>query len=64
MAVRVFRATAARGRTFASFPFVENEYHYRILLGFGDRCECLGPPHIRAEMGRMAHSIAALYGGR
>lgn len=48
----------------ASFPFVENDYHYRILLGFGDACECLGPPHIRAEMGRRARGMAALYEGQ
>lgn len=48
----------------ASFPFVENDYHYRILLGFGDACECLVPPHIRAEMGRRARGMAALYEGQ
>ena len=47
----------------ASFPFVENDYHYRILLGFGDACECLGPPRIRAEMGRRARGMAALSEG-
>ncbi|MEG7793086.1 YafY family transcriptional regulator, partial [Listeria monocytogenes] len=30
-----------------SFPFIENEYHYDILLSFGDKCECLEPLHIR-----------------
>ena len=44
-----------------SFPFVENDYHYDILLGFGAQCECLGPPHIRAEMKRKVQEIAALY---
>ncbi|MCQ5129786.1 YafY family transcriptional regulator [Butyricicoccus faecihominis] len=43
------------------FPFIENEYHYDILLGFGDKCECLEPLHIRAEMKRKIHAIAALY---
>lgn len=43
------------------FPFIENEYHYDILLGFGDKCECLEPLHIRAEMKRRIHEIAALY---
>lgn len=27
-------------------PFIENDYYYYdILLSFGDRCECLTPPH-------------------
>jgi predicted DNA-binding transcriptional regulator YafY len=43
------------------FPFIENEYYYNILLSFGDKCECLEPPHIRAEMKRRIHDIAALY---
>ena len=44
-----------------SFPFIENEYHYNILFGFGDKCECLEPLHIRTEMKCRAYNIAALY---
>ena len=44
-----------------NFPFIENEYHYDILLSFGDQCECLGPPHIRAKMRQRIHSMAAVY---
>ena len=44
-----------------SFPFIENEYYYDILLSFGDKCECLEPSHIREEMKRRIHDIAALY---
>ncbi|MDR1299163.1 MAG: YafY family transcriptional regulator [Oscillospiraceae bacterium] len=44
-----------------SFPFIENEYYYDILLGFGNKCECLEPLHIRAEMKRRIHDIATLY---
>ena len=43
------------------FPFVENDYYYDILLSFGDKCECLEPLHIRAEIKRRIHDIAALY---
>ena len=43
------------------FPFIENEYYYDILLSFGDKCECLEPLHIRAEMKRRIHDIAASY---
>ncbi len=44
-----------------SFPFIENEYYYDILLGFGDKCECLEPLYIRAEMKRRIQKIATLY---
>ena len=43
------------------FPFIQNEYCYNILLGFGDKCECLVPLHIRAEMKRRIQDIAAIY---
>lgn len=44
-----------------NFPFIENEYHYDILLSFGDKCECIEPLHIRAEMKRRIHNLASLY---
>ena len=43
------------------FPFIENDYHYNILLGFGDKCECLEPLYIREEMKRKIYNIAAIY---
>ena len=43
------------------FPFVENEYHYDILLGFGDKCECLEPPHIRAKMKCKIYDLVSIY---
>ena len=43
------------------FPFIENEYYYGILLGFGDKCECLEPFHIRGELKRRIQDIAAVY---
>ena len=47
-----------------TFPFIENEYHYNILLGFGPQCECLAPLHIRAELIRRIQDLATLYGSR
>ncbi len=44
-----------------NFPFIENEYYYDILLGFGDKCECLEPLHIRAKMKQKIYDIAAIY---
>lgn len=49
------------GHYIVNFPFVENEYHYDILLGFGDKCECLEPLHVREEIKRRIHDIAAIY---
>lgn len=43
------------------FPFIENDYYYNILFSFGDKCECLEPLHVRAEMKRRIYDIAALY---
>jgi len=44
-----------------SFPFIENDYYYNILFGFGDKCECLEPLHIRKEMKRRLYDMAAIY---
>lgn len=44
------------------FPFIENEYYYDILLGFGDKCECIEPLYIREEIKRRICHIAAIYG--
>jgi len=44
-----------------SYPFIENDYYYNILFGFGDKCECLAPLRIRTEMKRRIHDIAAIY---
>jgi len=44
-----------------TFPFIENEYYYNILLSFGDKCECLEPLHIRTELKRKIYDIANLY---
>lgn len=43
------------------FPFIENDYNYDILLSFGSKCECLEPMHIRTEMKRKIHDLAAIY---
>ena len=43
------------------FPFIENDYYYDILLGFGDKCECLEPLHIRTEIKSKIQNMAAIY---
>ena len=49
------------GYYIVNFPFIENEYYYDILLSFGNKCECLEPLHVREEMKRRIHDIAAIY---
>lgn len=44
-----------------NFPFAENDYYYNILFSFGDKCECLEPLHVRTEMQRRIHELAAIY---
>lgn len=44
-----------------NFPFIENDYYYSILFSFGNQCECLEPLHIRTEIKRRLHDMAALY---
>ena len=48
---------------FVRFPFVESEYYYQFLFSLGDRCECLEPEPIRAEMRRRAQKLASIYQG-
>lgn len=43
------------------FPFIENDYCYDILLGLGDKCECLEPLYIREEMKRRIRNMAGIY---
>ena len=44
-----------------SFPFIENDYHYSILLSFGDTCVCLEPLPVREEMQRRIRALTTLY---
>ena len=43
------------------FPFIENEYYYDLLLSFGDKCECLEPLAVRAEIRRRIQDMARIY---
>lgn len=44
-----------------SYPFIERDYYYDMLLSFGDKCECLEPAHVRDEIKRRIQSTASLY---
>lgn len=44
-----------------TFPFIENNYYYGILLSFGEYCECLEPLHIRMELKRKIAELSKIY---
>lgn len=43
------------------FPFMEDEFGYNLLLGFGNQCECLAPIHVRAELKRRIEKLLEQY---
>lgn len=42
--------TYGNDKFIVEFPFVEDDLGYNILIGFGDKCECLAPENIRIEL--------------
>lgn len=48
-------------RYLVDFPFAEDEKGYNTLLGFGDKCECLSPEHVRLELADRINRLAAIY---
>lgn len=44
-----------------NFSFIPNDYYYDMLLSFGDKCECLKPPEVRAELQKRIQKLASLY---
>lgn len=46
---------------FADFPFVESDYFYDILLGFGASCECVAPSNVRSEMKKRIQKMGEMY---
>lgn len=46
------------------YPFVEGDFAYNLLLGFGDKCECLEPPEVRNELIRRIRKLSELYNSK
>ena len=41
-----------------SYPFIENDYYYDMLLSFGQACECLAPTgRIEAQSPGNCHDL-------
>ena len=47
----------------ARITLMDNEQGYSMLLMYGERCECLGPPHVRAFLLQKAEAVASMYRG-
>lgn len=45
----------------ASFPFVEDDFSYSMILRLGDKCECLEPENVRQEIIRRVENILLIY---
>ncbi|WWD83653.1 hypothetical protein TEGL_20660 [Terrisporobacter glycolicus ATCC 14880 = DSM 1288] len=43
------------------FPFVEDDFGYNILMGFGDKCECLSPENVLLELINRIQKLMKIY---
>lgn len=43
------------------FPFVADDLGYNILIGYGDKCECLAPENIRRELIKRIKNLLYVY---
>lgn len=43
------------------FPFTEDDFSYNIVLGFGHKCECLEPAHVREEIINRIKRLLGVY---
>ncbi len=44
-----------------NFPFVDDAFGYNLLLGFGEKCECLEPASVREELIRRIEKMMHVY---
>lgn len=44
-----------------NFPFVDNDYYLNIILGFGDKAECLAPIDIRNKLKKKLSNLLNIY---
>ncbi|MEY8353970.1 YafY family protein [Lachnospiraceae bacterium 54-53] len=49
------------GRFLVEFLFAPDDYGYNLLLGFGDKCECVGPPEVRKELKKRIENLLDRY---
>ncbi len=51
------------GTCTARVTIMDNEQGYSLLLSYGERCECLSPPYVRAYLAQKAEAVARMYRG-
>ena len=44
-----------------SYPFVESDYSYDMLLSMGEKCECIEPAFIREKLKQKIQALASIY---
>lgn len=49
------------GKIHVRLPFVESDLGYGFLMQYGDKCECIGPDHVRQELMRRIDLLRAVY---
>ncbi|MFD2306113.1 helix-turn-helix transcriptional regulator [Enterococcus termitis] len=49
------------GKEIVEFPFMEDDFGYHLLMGFGNQCECIDPPHVRKELKNRFEELLAIY---
>lgn len=45
----------------ALLPFIDDDSGYNLILGFGDKCECLEPVEVRNELIRRIENLSRIY---
>ena len=43
------------------FPFIDRDYYYDMLLGFGEKCECLEPANVREKLLKKISYLSTMY---
>ena len=50
-----------KNRLLVNCPFTEDEQGYNFLLSLGNKCECLGPDHVREELTDRIEKMLRIY---
>lgn len=52
---------SVNGKFIASFPFMEDDYSYGMILRLGDKCRCLEPENVRLELITRIENLLKIY---
>jgi predicted DNA-binding transcriptional regulator YafY len=52
---------ADNGNYIVSFPFFPDDYCYSMIMGLGEKCQCLEPEEVRIEMERRVREMLSHY---